>query len=409
MAQGLETKKPVVIVTINYRLGIFGFGYGAEIAANNAANLGLKDAIASLQWVQDNIKAFGGNPNEVTVFGESAGAILISLMYLNPGINLFRSAIMESGAQSTAPIGPTSSIYQGPYDATVKFANCTVSNGTASGNQSTFECLKALPAFALLNATLATLALPEYAGFIFAPSVDGGIIPDDPHTLLSEGKFAKHPYISGNNLDEGTLFTPTYINSTALITLALDVEEPIPPNMTVIDEVLTLYPDDPSFGSPFNTGNQTFGLSTDFKRAAAILGDSGFQANRRWFLSNANKYGLTKTWSYLFTAPTPGAPPYLGVAHGSEVVFVFGAVGLPGSNYSSADVALSEQMINYWLTFAYYTDPSAGGNNSTYWPSYGTNQTMLQLNPTNITLITDTYRQKQINYFLSEPNTFNFR
>lgn len=132
------------------------------------------------------------------MFGESAGAILISQLYLCPSINLFKSAIMESGAPSSSPLGPTSSTWQGPYDSVVKLTNCSSTN-----NQSTFDCLKALPVDVLLAAQVATTKLPQYsAGFVFGPSIDGNLIPDSPNTLLQEGKFAKIPFISGNNLDE---------------------------------------------------------------------------------------------------------------------------------------------------------------------------------------------------------------
>ena len=315
---------------------------------------------------------------------------------------------MESGAQSTAPIGPTSQDFQGLYNQIVVNSGCAASNGTSAGNQSTFECLKALPAATLLNASIEGLALPQYAGFDFAPSIDGGIIPDSPHTLLQQGKFAKIPFISGNNQDEGTLFTPTYINSTVEVELALSVLEPKTPNSTILGDILSLYPNDPSMGSPFGTGNETFGLAPEFKQLAAIIGDNGFQTNRRWFLDQSNSHGLTQTWSYLFNALTPGAEPYLGSYHGSEVAFVYGLVS-EALNYTEADVALSQAMINYWLNFAYYTDPNGPGSNATYWPAYGGNKTLLQLNGTNTTLIPDTFRQTQISFFTSEPQAFSER
>ena len=409
MAEAIESDKPVIIVTVNYRLGILGFGYGEEIAANGAGNLGIKDVISSLEWVQENIWAFGGDPHSVTAFGESAGAIIISLLYLNPTFNLFRAAILESGSQATAPITPVGTDWQGPYDAVVKFSGCSVPNTTLAGNQSTFDCLKALPASVILNATLETVALPMYSGgFIFAPSIDGELIPDSPHTLLGQGKFAHIPFISGDNLDEGTVFTPTYINSTAEVAEIIELVQPRPANSTVLDELLALYPDDPSLGSPFGTGNQTFGLSPEYKRFAAILGDGQFVSQRRWFLEQANKYGLTQTWSYLFTAYTPGAPPYYGSYHGSEVAFVFGVVST-AANYSEADIALSKNMIQYWLNFAYYVDPSGGHSNATHWPEYGSSQTLLQLNGTNTTLIPDTFRRTQTDFFQNEAHAFNAR
>jgi carboxylesterase type B len=156
----------------------------------------------------------------VTVFGESAGAILISLLYLQPDIALFKGAIMESGAQSTAPIGPTGTTWQGPYDLLVEYAGCSgnaSANSTSASNASSFDCLKALPADQILAAQEKVKQIPQYSlasvkvphsrvrtdsSFVFAPTIDGDIIPDSPHSLLAEGQFAKIPYISGNMKDE---------------------------------------------------------------------------------------------------------------------------------------------------------------------------------------------------------------
>jgi carboxylesterase type B len=121
--------------------------------------LGLKDQILGLKWVQENIAAFGGDADKVTVFGESAGAISIALHYINPNLGkldkpLFRNAIMQSGAPSTFPIAEISSSRQAAYDSTVKFAGCA--NETDS-----WACLAGLSEERLLNATVSTLRLSE--------------------------------------------------------------------------------------------------------------------------------------------------------------------------------------------------------------------------------------------------------
>lgn len=163
MKQAIDSDRPVIYVAINYRLGVLGFPYGQEAAANGAANLGLRDVKKGLEWVQEHIWAFGGNPDDVTIFGQSAGAILISYLYLQPEINLFKRAIMHSGAPSTVPIGPTDSTWQIPYDRLVDFAGCnTAAKGNSSMGNSTlagdfdnsFDCLKSLPGDQLLAAQI---------------------------------------------------------------------------------------------------------------------------------------------------------------------------------------------------------------------------------------------------------------
>ncbi|KAG5721145.1 Lipase 2, partial [Termitomyces sp. T112] len=149
--------------------------------------------------------------------------------------------------------------------------------------------------------------------FPFDPTLDGpdGLLPDIPSKLFSEGQFARVPFITGTNLDEGTLFTSPTINSEQQVRNSI-IANFSPPIVSVRElndtsnMLLKLYPDIPALGSPFNTGNQTFGLSSVFKQAAAIDGDLSFQSQRRNFNEVAAKAGL-KTYGYLFTEPQPGS------------------------------------------------------------------------------------------------------
>ena len=307
---------------------------------------------------------------QITVFGESAGAVITSLLFLNPDTDLFRSAIMQSGAQSLIPLGPTATTWQEPYDHLIELTNCS-SNATSAGttnataDQDSFNCLKYLPADQLFaaTATLANLTAKKYGpAFVYGlsawtldsaellpgPSIDGDVIPDSPHLLLEQGLFARKPFISGNNLDEGTLFTPMTISNDSAIERFWSLFEPSNQDPNITTGLINMYPDDPIQGSPFDTGNDTFGLSPSFKKLAAMLNDVMFQSSRRWFLDSAVKQGMgDKVWSYLFTAYTPGAPSYYGSYHGSDLPFIYGGV-TTAANYTEADVLLSRQMVNYW-------------------------------------------------------------
>ncbi|KIY31433.1 carboxylesterase [Cryptococcus gattii E566] len=416
---------PIIYVAINYRLGVFGWGTGLGFAENNAANLGLRDIMKGLSWVQENIWAFGGNPDQVTVFGESAGAISISLLFLNQSTTLFSGAIMESGAQSTAPIGPTNTTWEDAYNALLATTNCTSPSG---GNVTQFQCLKELPAEDLLRGQSAVKSQTAFeAGFIYGPTIDGDLITDSPHTLLSQGQFANKPFITGNNKDEGTRFVPIWINGTIFGLDLINLAEPVDPSNVTLAELITVYPNDPSLGSPFGTGNETFGLDSSFKQFAALYGDGQFQSLRRYFLQQANQYGNSQTWTYQFEQLTPGAPGYLGSYHGSEVIYVFGAANpklaaTAGSeaNYTEADQQLSQTMMNYWINFAYYHNPNGngdssnttGGANTTYWPTHdvtANNKNILRLKSDNITVFQDDYREQQMNFFLDHPKEFNAR
>ncbi|KAG9033685.1 hypothetical protein FRB95_014474 [Tulasnella sp. JGI-2019a] len=289
--QASKMQSPVIFVSIQYRLNIWGFCQGVQCSANNATNLGLRDQTLALRWVQDNIEAFGGDPEKVVFAGESAGAGSVAFHYFNPALQgnstssaLFRGAIMESGAPSMFAIGyPNQAIHQPAFNLIANLTGCspnatatahnatTLTTDTAASNQAVFDCLKSANNEALFNATFTVARLPQYAFgnvSIFGPTLDGDLIPDYPSKLLASGKFAKIPFISGNNVDEGTLFVPTIINSTAEYHELINQLYPV--NQTVLNKLQSFYPT-LAEGSPFGTGNETFGTSLIFKQSTWLL------------------------------------------------------------------------------------------------------------------------------------------
>jgi carboxylesterase type B len=319
--------RPFILVTMNYRLDIFGFGYGRDVAENKAGNLGLRDQILALQWVQENIAAFGGDADKVTLFGQSAGAISTSLLMLNQTQDLFRGAIMHSGAQSTAPITNTSVGWNAPYNVTAVNAGCMAPNTTNMGTStSTWDCLSRIPGEALLAASVAMKHMDIYSlPFTWAPSIDGDLIPDSPYTMLEQGIFARIPFITGNTKDEGTVFIPQGVNiSTVPFSTAVGLLEPNPVDPSAVAALAEAYPNIPALGSPYDTGNETFGRDAYYKQLASLIGDVAFQSRRRHFLRQANKANFTQTWSYDFWgSPPDGADPSLGGKyHGDPEYFV---------------------------------------------------------------------------------------
>ncbi|KAI0753756.1 extracellular triacylglycerol lipase precursor [Fomes fomentarius] len=411
IAQSVARGTPVVYVSVNYRIGPFGFPQGSEADQKGALNLGLKDQLAGLRWVQSHISAFGGDPTKVTVFGESAGAISIGDLYLNSGLeNLARAAIFESGSASTVPLLEASR-RQVVWDTFVsKITPCA--NATQSD---TFSCAQSVDTASLLTAWQQTAgSFPE--PFLFVPVLDGpdGIIPDLPSKLLAAGKFSKIPFIAGTNLDEGTSFTPTTISTEQELVQLLTIEDfpfadPPPTFEQDVATLLELYPDDPTLGSPFGTGNETFGLSSTYKRASAIIGDASFQATRRQWIQAATAAGV-KAFGYLFADQNAVSNPAKGVTHGSEVVFVYGQVAASSAN--PAERLLSQAMLDYWISFAVNLTPNDGkGLSKTNWPEYQPDeQVLLQFDTTNFTsspsfasfsVIPDDYRSKQISFINS--------
>ncbi|KAG6834989.1 hypothetical protein H0H93_005872, partial [Arthromyces matolae] len=423
---------PLIYVNFNYRLGPLGFPQGREADENKALNLALRDQIAALEWVQANIGAFGGDKTKVTAFGESAGAIMTSILYFNsPLAQLVRGVILESGS-------PASSLTYNAERREVdwqNFVSGVSSCASLATSGHTFDCLKAADSSELLQGFLTAVFLSTEE-FPFDPTLDGpgGLFPDIPSILFLEGRFARVPLITGTNLDEGmcsfsseprTLFTSRTINSEAEVRAAIvaNFTPTVVSTQTltnIADKLLQLYPDIPALGSPFNTGNETFGLSSVYKQTAAIEGDLSFQSQRRHFNQIAALAGL-KSYGYLFTDPqTATEAEGLGVYHGSEIPYVYG--GLTSATSPSTSLALSGIMMDYWISFATSLDPNDGhgaslkslltsySSSGPHWDEYSIfHPAVMQLNGADLTMIPDTYRQEQIAFINSEALVFHHR
>ena len=210
---------------------------------------------------------------------------------------------MESGSQGTSPpLAP--SRRQAVWDFFVAHTP-SCANASEGG---TFPCVRSVASTAELLTSWEEAAayFPELV--LFVPVLDGpnGLIPDMPSKLLSAGHFSKIPFIAGAVLDEGTEYVPqTISNDTQLVEYLIEAGDPFATNVSErfeqdIATLLQLYPNNPALGSPYGTGNETFGLSSEYKRAAAMLGDVSFQAPRREWIQAATAVGVT-TNGYIFT------------------------------------------------------------------------------------------------------------
>jgi para-nitrobenzyl esterase len=332
----LVERHNVVVVTINYRLGVFGFFAhpaleGEDSAYPYAGNQGLLDQRAALEWVRKNIGPFGGDPDNVTIFGESAGSFDTCFQVVSPGSRgLFHRAISESGGCTTRQRTLAEAETQAEQ------LSATVGCDTADD---TLGCLR----------QVAVAELLEKAGADFGPIIDGGFLPDQPRALFAAGDFAKVPYILGSNSDEGTLFsigeTPVTTEEEYLAAL----EERYG---ALADQVAAVYPV-ANFASPQDALVRVFGDSAlvcptyDTARRAAAGGSA--------------------VWLYNFARPVQGplASLHLGATHGAEISYVFGS-----ADYSDSpdDEALVNTIEGYWTRHARDGDPN--GEGATDWPRY---------------------------------------
>lgn len=335
-------KKGVVVVSMNYRLGIFGFfAYPAlakESSHNASGNYGLMDQAAALEWVQRNIAAFGGNPHQVTIFGESAGSFSVSGLMASPlAHGLFERAIGESGAFLGK--GPaTKSLADSEADGE-KFAESIGANS--------LQALRAVPASQLLNDVM------KDNPFRFWPNVDGYYFPEDPHAIYAAGKQAHVPLLAGWNRDEGNyqMFfhktDPTVPNYVAGAHLMFDDNAA---------EFLKLYPAT---------------TEEEAKRSAGDIAGDQFIAFGTWkWIEMQRTTGESTVYRYEFddAPPQPAGQPSQGAYHSSEIEFVFEALPSKNLPWRPEDEKLSDLMSTYWTNFAKTGDPNGSG--LPYWPVY---------------------------------------
>ncbi|MGE0019750.1 MAG: carboxylesterase/lipase family protein [Draconibacterium sp.] len=336
-------KKGVVYVSIAYRVGQLGFLAHPELSAENpnhvSGNYGLLDQIAGLQWIQKNIAAFGGDPNKVTIFGESAGGISVSMLSASPlAKGLFHGAISQSGGS----FGPTRKItYPGENMKTLADAEADgVAYAEKLGVKSIAE-LRAIPADKL------PLGMGMGGGW---PITDGYVLPDNQIRMYEAGNFNDTPVLVGYNSDEGASFTRTQ-NPAEFIQ---SVKERYG---KYADSLLIAYP---------VTETAVPKTARDLSRDAAF----GWHT---WIWARLQaKQGKSKAYLYYFDQHPeyPEDSPRFGYGspHGQDVAYVFGHLDKSNSETTPSDFAISEAMVTYWTNFAKYGDPN--GNGMPVWTAF---------------------------------------
>lgn len=336
-------KKGVVLVDIAYRVNQFGFlslpGLSAENPNHVSGNYGLLDQIAALQWVQKNIAAFGGDPNKVTIFGESAGAISVSMLCASPLTKgLFHGAISQSGGS----FGPTrSTTYPGENMKTLKQAEEDGVKYTQKAGVKSLADLRKIEADKLPSG----FGMP--GGW---PIVDGYVIPDDQYKLYEASKYNDIPVLIGYNSDEGASFT--WVKSTDDFISGVKTRYG-----KFADALLKAYPLD---------SNKVGKTARDLSRDAAF----GWQT-WSWARLQSNT-GKSKVYFYHFDQHPdyPKDSPHYGYGspHAQDVSYVFQHLDPSNPEITKSDFEISEAMATYWTNFAKYGNPN--GKSVPEWPAF---------------------------------------
>ena len=337
----LMASKGVVVVSFNYRSGVFGFLAHPELSAECelkvSGNYGLQDQIAALKWIQKNISHFGGDPSKVTVFGVSAGSASISLLLTcSQATGLFQQSILHSpgAARPLATLAQAEAL-------SLKELGSNVERLRSLSEQDIFKLTS------LLNPKIRGLTTPR----ILRPILDGVYLNENERDVFKAHRQAMLPMIVGSNLDEGSLLTKDW----AIKSLD-DYAGLVKSNFNALSsDALALYPADAE--------------KEIRSRVAELFGDTQFNFGTR-LLAQSNSNQISNTWRYLFAKRRPSQID--GPHHGQEVAHVFGNLSVKvtsvENDYDHQDEFISNAMLNCWVQFAYTGNPNQ--TELTEWPRY---------------------------------------
>jgi len=345
-------RQGVVVVTLNYRLGPLGFFPHPKLAGEPgpgaSGNFGLLDQIAALEWVGRNIAAFGGDPRNVTVFGQSAGSRSVSLLTLSaPARGLFQRAIAESGGPIIGSEYLTPS-FNGDKTAVGAMSETLGDRLGCSGAGDEIACLRAKPAMEVVRVADCKTGLFD-TGLFFAPVFDGAVLPADPAAAALDATRPRVPMIVGSTGDEGT----TYLRGETGLTL---------------DRYRDLL--SARFGAGMEEALTVFPAGDDGQVRAAVnrFITAAVNAAPARFMARALERTGSGAYLYRFTRkPNTARARELGAFHGVELAYVFGNM-TPADGYDEVDRALSRQVMAYWINFAKSGDPNGPGLPE--WPIY---------------------------------------
>ncbi|XP_030043211.1 acetylcholinesterase isoform X3 [Microcaecilia unicolor] len=355
----------IVVVSMNYRVGAFGF-LAVPGSKEAPGNVGLLDQRLALQWIQNNIHFFGGNPDAVTIFGESAGAVSVGMHLLSPSSrSLFTRAIMQSGA----PNGPWAvlTLTEGHRRATF-LGNLLGCDG--NDDSELVDCLRTKQPQELIDKEWSVLPYNCIFRFPFVPVIDGDFFPDTPEGMLNMGNFKETELLVGVNQDEGSYFlvygVPGFSKDNDSLITREDflggVKMAIPhANDIAMEAVILQYTD----WMDENNGLKNREAMDD------IVGDQNVICPSMQFATKFAEYS-NKVYMYLFDHRASNLvwPEWMGVPHGYEIEFVFGLPLDKTLNYTPEEEELSRQIMHYWANFARTGNPNDPEDQERDWPAY---------------------------------------
>ncbi|XP_062417709.1 acetylcholinesterase [Pungitius pungitius] len=366
----LAHSETVIVVSMNYRIGALGF-LALHGSSEAPGNVGLLDQRMALQWVQDNIHFFGGNPKQVTIFGESAGGASVGFHLLSPDSRpTFTRAILQSGV----PNCPWASV--SPAEARRRATQLGKLVGCNGGNDTEMvDCLRGKNPQELIDQEWQVLPWSALFRFPFVPVVDGEVLPDTPEAMLNSGNFKDTQILLGVNQDEGSYFllygAPGFSKDNESLISREDFLEGVKlgvphANDIGLEAVVLQYTDwmDENNGvknrdamddvvGDHNVICPLAHFARIYALHSALKSSSGGAVT-----SGSNSQGGVYAYLFDHRASNLAWPEWMGVIHGYEIEFVFGLPLEKRLNYTLEEEKLSQRMMKYWANFARTGNPN---------------------------------------------------
>ncbi|GBM73330.1 Acetylcholinesterase [Araneus ventricosus] len=361
----LCSEEHIIIVSVNYRVASLGFLYFDR--PDVPGNAGMFDQLMALEWIRDNIVHFGGNPHNVTLFGESAGAVSVGLHLLSPlSRHLFSQAILQSGS-ATSPWGVMDR--KENMKRGLLLAEALKCPHDESDMDAVVACLREKDPFEMVSNEWGNYGVVE---FPFVPVVDGAFLDETPQQSLATKNFKKCNMLAGSNSEEGTYFIVYHLTD-----LFKNQEDVYINRQEFIDSVKQLNPYVGELGQEaiiFEYTDWTNPEDTIKNRDAIdkLVGDYQFTCSVN---EMAQRYAETGNDVYMYFFNHRSSvhfwPKWMGVMHADEINFILGEPLNPAFGYNKAEEELSRRMMKYWANFAKTGNPSQkpdGEYESIYWP-----------------------------------------
>jgi carboxylesterase type B len=360
---------PIVVVTINYRLGLLGFLadqalYDEKSGIDNKSttgNYGILDQMMALDWVKKNIQGFGGNPEQITIGGESAGGISVTILLTSPLVTntTFQRAIIESGGIWPDAVDSLQIAINRSGDVLRDIVRCT-----------TVQCLRSLTVEQILTVQN-IIASKTIFSVSASPVIDGYVLNDIMENSYAKGNFQKIPIMVGSNTNETSLFTCPVFNMTANTTQVQTFFDAVY-NTTIVSEIPTHYGPISAYDNPLTYLN-------------VVYSDSWLHCGSRRIASQFFSHGVP-SYFYTYNHLIPVTPYCLGVTHAAELPMIFPFLLpflYPNYTLTPLELQLSTNMMLYWANFIRTSNPNYIGNPAN-WDAYmisSDNDFVLDINP----------------------------